>query len=114
MSACSRRSPVRRGGWEPRSCLAVECANALWLRVRRRTLPPTDAERQLVRLRRLTRGLDLRPLDQLLLAAWRIAAGGGITVYDACYVALAEMQGVPLVTAQTGGSCAAVRLSRVA
>lgn len=79
--------------------LVIECGNALWLRMRRRSLAAAEGERQLVRLRRFAAGLDLRPLSSLMLPAWRVATALGVTMYDACYVALAELQGVPLVTA---------------
>ncbi len=79
--------------------LLVECANALWLRVRKGSLTSKDSESQLGVLGRIVDGFDAWPLGTLVFPAWRLATSLGITVYDACYVALAEMQGVPLVTA---------------
>ncbi len=79
--------------------LLPECANALWLRVRKGSLTSTDGEAQLGVLRRIAEGFEVWPLSALVFPAWRLATSLGITVYDACYVALAELQGVPLVTA---------------
>ena len=56
-------------------------------------------DHQLSVLRRILDRFDVWPLGALQASAWRIATALGITVYDACYVALAEMQRVPLVTA---------------
>jgi predicted nucleic acid-binding protein len=77
----------------------VECANALWLKVRRRTMTERQGEGRLLALRRLAAAIDLLPVTSLVLPGWRLATTLGITVHDACYVALAETQGVPLVTA---------------
>jgi predicted nucleic acid-binding protein len=79
--------------------LLVECANALWLKVRRRTMTERQGEGRLLALRRLAAAIDLLPVTSLVLPGWRLATTLGITVHDACYVALAETQGVPLVTA---------------
>jgi predicted nucleic acid-binding protein len=79
--------------------LLAECANALWLRVRKGSLTSTDGETRLGLLRQISDGFDVWPLSALVFPAWRLATSLGITVYDACYVALAEAQGVPLVTA---------------
>ncbi len=93
--------------------LLVECANALWLRVRKGSLTSKDGETQLDVLRRIVDGFDAWPLGTLVFPAWRLATSLGITVYDACYVALAEMQGVPLVTADRKlvRRCAALSVS---
>ena len=79
--------------------LLTECASALWLRVRRGLLALEVGEAQLGFARRIAEGFEVWPLSALVFPAWRLATSLGITVYDACYVALAEAQGVPLVTA---------------
>jgi predicted nucleic acid-binding protein len=42
---------------------------------------------------------NARPVESLVRAAWATALSRGLTVYDACYVVLAERLDVPLVTA---------------
>ena len=93
--------------------LLAECANALWLRVRKGSLTSTDGETQLGVLRRISEGFEVWPLSALVFPAWRLATSLGITMYDACYVALAEIQGVPLVTADRKlvRRCAALSVS---
>ncbi len=79
--------------------LLTEVTSALWLRVRRGLLALEVGEAQLGFARRISQGFEVWPLSALVFPAWRLATSLGITVYDACYVAVAEMQGVPLVTA---------------
>lgn len=45
---------------------------------------------------------NARPVESLVRAAWATALSRGLTVYDACYVVLAETLDVPLVTADRG------------
>ena len=83
-------------------CLTVdlfdaECANALWKRVRWVPWPIEDAAVALDRVlalpfRRVAVGVVVGD-------ALRLAVGLGLSVYDACYVALAVASGLPLVTA---------------
>jgi predicted nucleic acid-binding protein len=42
---------------------------------------------------------NARPVESLVRAAWAMALSRSLTVYDACYVVLAEALDVPLVTA---------------
>ena len=49
--------------------------------------------------RRISEGFEVWPMSALVFPAWRIATSLGITVYDACYVALAEARCVPFLTA---------------
>ena len=42
---------------------------------------------------------DARPVESLVEGAWELALVRSLTVYDACYVVLAEALDVPLVTA---------------
>jgi predicted nucleic acid-binding protein len=77
--------------------LYVECANALWKYVR---LQQYDAALAAGHLRDI-RALPIAATPLVLLAdrALATALALGISAYDACYVALAETAGCPLVTA---------------
>lgn len=75
----------------------IECANVLWKYARRFNYPVDNARNDL---------LDLQELDlivvstvDLLPAAFELAVEHDITAYDACYVSLAKLLGLPLVTA---------------
>ncbi len=75
----------------------VECANALWKRVHREHWPIEAAQTALSRVL----GLPLRrvAVTEVVGDALRLAVGLGLSVYDACYVALAVASALPLVTA---------------
>jgi predicted nucleic acid-binding protein len=75
----------------------VECANVLWKNVRRGGCPAKHALKSLSDLRSIEL-LTISTVD-LMESALQIACDKGVTVYDACYVALAERVGAPLVTA---------------
>lgn len=42
---------------------------------------------------------ESEPVQNLALAAWDVAAARGLSIYDACYVVLAETRDAVLVTA---------------
>lgn len=75
----------------------IECANILWKYVRRFEYPIEDARGHLSDLRQLD--LDVIPTEDLLLMAFDLALEYEITAYDACYVALAGLLELPLITA---------------
>jgi predicted nucleic acid-binding protein len=75
----------------------IECSNILWKHVMHSGHPPDQAERDMQQL--LLLRLHRTPTADLAPDALRIAIAHAITAYDACYVALADRLGLPLVTA---------------
>jgi predicted nucleic acid-binding protein len=75
----------------------VECANILWKHVRRSGYPADQARLDVQSLRALR--LERVPTADLVEDALQLALAHAITAYDACYVALARREGVPLVMA---------------
>ena len=88
---------------QPHGCLFVpdlffvECANILWKKIRREKYDACKAAADLATLRGFS--LPTTLTADLMERALEIACAHGITAYDACYVALAEARGVPLLTA---------------
>jgi len=77
--------------------LFVECANTLRKWVVRFGLPPEHARSSVECLLQLP--FEVAPTVDLLPAATRLALARGVSVYDACYVALGRQLDVPLLTA---------------
>jgi predicted nucleic acid-binding protein len=75
----------------------TECANILWKYVRRFNYAAEEARSDLVDLRQLNLGVVAT--DDLLTSAFDLAVEYNLTVYDACYVALASTLELPLLTA---------------
>lgn len=75
----------------------AECANALWKRVRWAPWPIEVAEAALDRV--LALPVRRVSLGVVVGDALRLAVTSELSVYDACYVALAVASGLPLVTA---------------
>jgi predicted nucleic acid-binding protein len=75
----------------------VECTNILWKHVQRLGLPEDDARAAVADLGALS--LESIPTKALRATAMEIALAHGASAYAACYVALAEQLGVPLITA---------------
>lgn len=82
--------------WVP-DLFYAECGNMLWKLIRFHGYPYSRAR---ANLRDLT-ALALRsaPLAGLIEPALTLAAKHEVTVYDACYLALAQRLSIPLVTA---------------
>ncbi len=78
---------------------AVEVANALWTKARRRQLTPALAREGLTLFLRAMARSTWVPVRALAPAALAIALEHGVTVYDGCYLALARRTGLPLVSA---------------
>lgn len=77
--------------------ILVECANAAWRRVRRGEIPATQARAFLKTLPHWFESLV--PADRLHEAAFAMACELGHPVYDCLYLALAERDGIRLITA---------------
>jgi predicted nucleic acid-binding protein len=76
---------------------AVEATNALLLASRRRRISERWAARSIEHCLRLPVALDTLDSNAAFRAA-RIAAAHSLTVYDACYVELAQRLRAPLAT----------------
>ena len=77
--------------------ILVECSNILWKKVRRRELTKkqaTDALDQLMRAQ-----IQLAALRDLVAGAHRLALEIDHPSYDCIYLALADRERVPLITA---------------
>ncbi len=75
----------------------AECGNILWKQVPRGNVTRAEAAGFSAALRSLS--LVSTPTFELLPDALDLALAHGISVYDACYAALAARHGVTLVTA---------------
>lgn len=75
----------------------IECANILWKYVRRFHYAVDEARSDLNDLLRLN--LDAVATSELLEDAFILAVKHKLSVYDACYVALANLLELPLLTA---------------
>lgn len=78
----------------------AEVGNALIQYVRARELPFDGVAELLEDVFEL--GIDAHPLEGLAAPALVAADRFGLSVYDACYLVLAEQLDVPLVTADVG------------
>jgi predicted nucleic acid-binding protein len=76
--------------------LQTECANVLWRQVCMKGYALAQAQRDMVDL--LALAVQWTPTPALLPRAFEIATTYGATVYDSCYVALAERLNLPLLT----------------
>lgn len=75
----------------------IECTNIFWKHIRRSGYPPGKAQGDLADLGALA--LRIIPTSVLMADALAIAVKETLSAYDACYVALAQHVGVPMVTA---------------
>jgi predicted nucleic acid-binding protein len=75
----------------------VECANTLWKYVRRFGYLLDSARQDVISLQSLA--LHALPTAVLIDSALDIAVSHQVTAYDACYVALSQRLGFPLLTA---------------
>lgn len=77
--------------------ILIEAANVIWKKARRKEIP--DPRPYLEELARLSDAVVLRPSSDLVVAAAAIAIPADHPVYDCVYVACAEAEAAPLVTA---------------
>ena len=77
--------------------LVVECANALWARIRRRALSPAEARAAFSDL--IAVDIDYEADHGLTAAALSLAADLDHPVYDCTYLALALERGCQVITA---------------
>ena len=77
---------------------ALEVANALWAKTRRRQLTATLAREGLALFLRATARFIRVPERVLAADALAIALDHGVTAYDGCYLALARRVDLPLVS----------------
>jgi len=75
----------------------IECANILWKHVRKQSMTQSLARLALAQLRQLE--IPTTPMSELMERAHDIACFYDISAYDASYIALAERQAMPLITA---------------
>jgi predicted nucleic acid-binding protein len=75
----------------------IECASILRKAVRAGQYTAIQARQDLADLAAM--GLHTVPTSSLAGEAFQIASVYGVSVYDACYVALSDRLGVPLITA---------------
>lgn len=76
-----------------------ECANILWKYVRRFGYPAGNARQDVADL--LALRLQTVSTADVLAPALALALQYDITAYDACYAALAQQLGLPLITADS-------------
>ncbi|MCA9450155.1 MAG: type II toxin-antitoxin system VapC family toxin [Candidatus Omnitrophica bacterium] len=77
--------------------LYIECSNILWKYTRRFGLPETEAKKKLEEIYALD--FDVIPILGYLPNALEAALKHEISVYDGCYIAVADFLKAPLVTA---------------
>ena len=75
----------------------IECANILWKYVKRFGYPAASARQDINDL--LALALHSIPTTELAAEALELALEFDLTAYDACYVALARLLELPLLTA---------------
>lgn len=75
----------------------AECANILWKQVQRGNVTSTEATTHYATI--AAAPLGITPIQALATDALSIALAHAISAYDACYVALAQRLGIPLITA---------------
>ena len=85
------------GGWATPGLFDIECASAIASAVRRGRVGRDAAADGLDHL--LALPIARFPMSALARVAWQLSLDLTVSVYDACYVALADVLELPLVTA---------------
>ncbi len=77
--------------------LTVECANIFWRSAKTGRISRTEARSHLRNL--LDLGLSMVPVEDIASRGLEIALDHGLTAYDAAYLAVSEVEALPLITA---------------
>ena len=88
--------------------MLVESANVLLCKCRRGELSSEEAGRIVDAITDVP--VRIEPHTPVLFAAFSLASGYGLTVYDAIYLALAELHGARLLTADDRVDCVATTM----
>jgi predicted nucleic acid-binding protein len=101
---------VERDGAAAPSFLLVELANVLWAAERRSRVTAEDAATFVSLIDALGIAFDPETASRALWQVRALARTGGVSVYDATYLELAQRLGLPLATRDEGQIAAALRL----
>lgn len=76
----------------------IEVGNALLMAIRRRRIPARIRDEALAQLLRMQIEIDAETLSQAWHSSMGLADAYGLTLYDACYLELAQRRGLPLAS----------------
>ncbi|TMJ04946.1 MAG: type II toxin-antitoxin system VapC family toxin [Alphaproteobacteria bacterium] len=85
------------GAWVP-SIWRLEVANSLHVNIRRRRIDRAFRDRAIEDLSRLTISVDAATDELAWTATLALSDQFGLTMYDACYLELAQRRALPLAT----------------
>ena len=89
---------VAHGGATAPALWRVEVANGLQMAVRRKRIDEAYRDEAFVKLGALDVRIDSKGDEHVWSATVQLAASQGLTVYDACYLELAQRRRLPLAT----------------
>jgi predicted nucleic acid-binding protein len=91
------KSISETGAWVP-SIWRLEIANSLYFSVRRRRIDRAFRDRAIEDLSRLAISVDAATGEFAWSTTLALSDRFGLTMYDACYLELAQRRGLPLAT----------------